>query len=223
MNLLERYKQLRARSEAICQGLQAEDFVVQPVVDVSPPKWHLGHTTWFFETFVLVPNAAGYRVFNEQYNYVFNSYYESVGARVVRTDRGNLSRPSVADVMAYRSYVDAAMQPFLAVEGLFSEDLKAILALGFNHEEQHQELLITDIKYILGNNPCCPPIQQTIPNPRYPPLPESNGSASRRVFTKLVPRETGFVSTMNSVVIRCIWLLTRFGNSSSATASIWLL
>jgi ergothioneine biosynthesis protein EgtB len=170
MNLRERYTQLRARSEAICQGLQAEDFVVQPVVEVSPPKWHLGHTTWFFETFVLVPHVAGYRVFNEQYNYVFNSYYETVGARVVRTDRGNLSRPSVADVMAYRAFVDAAMQSFLTEENLFSEDLTAILVLGFNHEEQHQELLITDIKYILGNNPLLPAYPTDYFKPQVPAI-----------------------------------------------------
>lgn len=156
MDLVERYQQLRARSEAICRGLQAEDFVVQPVVDVSPPKWHLGHTTWFFETFVLLPNVPDYRVFNEQYNYVFNSYYETVGARVVRTDRGNLSRPSVADVLAYRAYVDAAMHRFLTHESGLSNSLNALLELGFNHEEQHQELLITDIKYILGHNPLLP-------------------------------------------------------------------
>ncbi|MBD2756707.1 ergothioneine biosynthesis protein EgtB [Spirosoma validum] len=174
MNLPERYRQVRARSEAICQGLQAEDFVVQPVVDVSPPKWHLGHTTWFFETFVLLPNVAGYQPFNEQYNYVFNSYYETVGARVVRTDRGNLSRPSVADVMAYRAYVDDAMGRFLADESGLSSSLKALLDLGFNHEEQHQELLITDIKYILGNNPLLPAYQTAYAKPSVPVIAEEH-------------------------------------------------
>lgn len=155
MNLTEYYRQVRERSEAICRGLETEDFVVQPVVDVSPPKWHLGHTTWFWETFVLLPNLADYKLFHNQYNYVFNSYYETVGARVIRTDRGNLSRPSVADVMAYRAYVDQAMLRFLS-QGHLSETLLAIIRLGINHEEQHQELLITDIKYILGNNPLLP-------------------------------------------------------------------
>ena len=114
MTLQEKYQLLRTRTEAICQGLEAEDFVVQPIGDVSPPKWHLGHTTWFFETFVLLPHVPGYAVFNAQYNYVFNSYYETVGARVVRTDRGNLSRPTVADVRRYRAHVDEAMGKFLA-------------------------------------------------------------------------------------------------------------
>jgi ergothioneine biosynthesis protein EgtB len=156
MTLREKYQLLRARTEAICQGLEAEDFVVQPIGDVSPPKWHLGHTTWFFETFVLLPHAPGYPVFNAQYNYVFNSYYETVGARVVRTDRGNLSRPTVADIMRYRTHVDEAMGVFLTTEQAFSPALRELLVLGLNHEEQHQELLITDIKYILGHNPLLP-------------------------------------------------------------------
>ena len=88
--LAERYTRIRNRSAAICEPLAIEDYVVQPVVDVSPPKWHLGHTTWFFETFVLIPHLQNYRVFDVQYNYVFNSYYETIGARVIRTDRGNL-------------------------------------------------------------------------------------------------------------------------------------
>jgi ergothioneine biosynthesis protein EgtB len=156
MSLIERYQQLRQRSEAICSGLRPEDYVVQPIVDVSPPKWHLGHTTWFFETFLLQPFFSDYAVFDPDYNYVFNSYYETIGARVIRTDRGNLSRPSVSEVMQYRAYVDEAMLEFLADETNVTPQINDILQLGFNHEEQHQELLITDIKYILGNNPLLP-------------------------------------------------------------------
>ena len=110
------YRNIRSHSLAICAPLETEDFVVQPIVDVSPPKWHLGHTTWFFETFILVPNFPGYTVFDPQYNFVFNSYYETIGARVIRTDRGNLSRPSVADVYRYREYVDRQMTAFLQSE-----------------------------------------------------------------------------------------------------------
>jgi ergothioneine biosynthesis protein EgtB len=148
------YKKVRQRSETICSPLQTEDYVVQPIVDVSPPKWHLGHTTWFFETFILKPYFMGYQEFNPEYNYVFNSYYETVGARVIRTDRGNLSRPTVQDVYKYRAYVDEAMFRFLADEP--SAEIKELLVLGFNHEEQHQELLYYDIKYILGHNPLFP-------------------------------------------------------------------
>lgn len=155
MTLQERYRQLRQRSVAICSSLKPEDYVVQPIVDVSPPKWHLGHTTWFFETFLLEPYQKDYAVFDPEYNYVFNSYYETIGARVVRTDRGNLSRPSVEEVMQYRAYVDKAMDVFLD-ENNITKAIAALVELGFNHEEQHQELLITDIKYILGHNPLLP-------------------------------------------------------------------
>lgn len=153
-NLLRRYTTVRKRSEQICSPLQTEDYVVQPVADVSPPKWHLGHTTWFFETFILKPNVIGYQEFNSEYNYVFNSYYESVGVRVIRTNRGNLSRPTVQDIYAYREYVDTAMEKLLSCE--VSAELHELLTLGFYHEEQHQELLWTDIKYILGHNPLFP-------------------------------------------------------------------
>jgi len=154
MSLLEKYSAVRAHSIFICSKLQKEDYVVQPIVDVSPPKWHLGHTTWFFETFILIPHAFAYQPFNANYNYVFNSYYENAGARVIRTDRGNLSRPTVDDVFHYRAYVDEAMEKFLLSHP--GEEVKELLILGLNHEQQHQELLWYDIKYILGHNPLFP-------------------------------------------------------------------
>ena len=154
MDLLEKYIEIRKYTEDICKPLQTEDYVVQPIVDVSPPKWHIGHVTWFFETFILKNFMKDYEEFDPQYNFVFNSYYESVGARVIRTDRGNLSRPSVEDVYKYRRYVDDAMYEFL--NNPVSKKTEEILVIGFNHEQQHQELLITDIKYILGNNPLFP-------------------------------------------------------------------
>src|ERR1700744_4826220 len=154
MTLAERYTEVRKRTEQICAPLQTEDYVVQPVVDVSPPKWHIGHVTWFFETFILKPYFMGYQEYNTDYNYVFNSYYETVGSRVIRTDRGNLSRPTVIEIYEYRKYVDDAMLKFLCEEP--SAEVKELLILGFNHEEQHQELLYTDIKFILGNNPLFP-------------------------------------------------------------------
>lgn len=154
MELLKKYNSVRKYTEDICKPLMTEDYVVQPVVDVSPPKWHIGHVTWFFETFVLKPYLKDYVEFNPQYNYVFNSYYETAGARVIRTDRGNLSRPSVEDVYNYRKHVDGAMQQFL--KNPVSKEVEELLLIGFNHEQQHQELLMTDIKYILGNNPLFP-------------------------------------------------------------------
>jgi hypothetical protein len=148
------YIKVRKRTEHICAPLQTEDYVVQPVGDVSPPKWHIGHTTWFFETFILKPYFMGYQEFNSEYNYVFNSYYETVGNRVIRTDRGNLSRPTVIEIYRYREYVDQAMEKFLCED--ISDETRELMILGLNHEEQHQELLYTDIKYILGHNPLFP-------------------------------------------------------------------
>jgi ergothioneine biosynthesis protein EgtB len=153
-NILFFFLQTRQDSESICKPLEIEDYVVQPIVDVSPPKWHLGHTTWFFEEFILKPHKPGYRLFNEDFAFVFNSYYENVGKRVVRNNRGNLSRPGVAKVYDYRHYVTNEMKEFLQNE--ISSEIEDILLIGIHHEKQHQELLRTDIKYILGNNPLLP-------------------------------------------------------------------
>ena len=155
MNLLEQYQAVRENTELICLPLEIEDYVVQPIADVSPPKWHLGHTTWFFETFVLKEYLQGYEEFDPQYNFVFNSYYETIGSRVIRTDRGNLSRPSVKQVFHYRAYVDSQMEILLS-QKVVDESILAVITLGLNHEQQHQELLLTDIKYILGHNPLFP-------------------------------------------------------------------
>ncbi|WP_246202864.1 ergothioneine biosynthesis protein EgtB, partial [Fulvivirga lutimaris] len=158
--LLSKFKQVRLQSEKICKPLKTEDYVVQPIVDVSPPKWHLGHTTWFFETFILVPFFKDYTLFNSDYGYLFNSYYETVGARVIRTDRGNITRPGVQEVLAYRAYIDEHMEIFL--NGGVTSEVNNLLELGLQHEQQHQELLIYDIKYILGNNPLFPAYQNII-------------------------------------------------------------
>jgi len=153
-NLLQLFSDTRNHTIAICEPLEVEDYVVQPVVDVSPPKWHLGHTTWFFEEFLLDPYLPNYKRFHDQFAYVFNSYYESIGKRVVRTDRGNLSRPSVKTVYEYREYVTTHM--IQLIENHWNDEWKAVLEIGIHHEKQHQELLLTDIKYILGNNPLLP-------------------------------------------------------------------
>jgi ergothioneine biosynthesis protein EgtB len=164
MDLSSCYKSVRQLTEDICAPLQTEDYVVQPVADVSPPKWHLGHTSWFFETFILKPYFMGYQEFDPEYNFVFNSYYESVGTRMIRTDRGNLSRPTVADIYKYREYVDEAMDKFLC--GEIAKDVEDLIVLGLNHEQQHQELLYTDIKYILGHNPLFPAYSKTYAPPK---------------------------------------------------------
>ncbi len=160
--ILEQYQAVRQLTETICAPLMIEDYVVQPMADVSPPKWHIGHVTWFFETFVLVPHKKGYKVFNEQYPFVFNSYYESAGARILRTNRGNLTRPSVEDIYKYRAYVDEHMKEWLSTTAL-TEALHDLVTIGLHHEQQHQELLFTDIKYILGTNPLLPKYKDAAP------------------------------------------------------------
>lgn len=152
-----RFQQVRNTSVEICSPLEAEDYAVQPTPDVSPPKWHLGHVTWFFENFILVENLPDYQPFNQKLNYFFNSYYESQGERILRSNRGNMTRPTTETVLAYRRYVDAAMINFLnGFETKIPEKLAHLIEVGLQHEQQHQELLVTDIKYILGNNPLFP-------------------------------------------------------------------
>jgi ergothioneine biosynthesis protein EgtB len=159
---LTRFRNVRQRTAAICRHLKTEDYVVQPIADVSPAKWHLGHTTWFFETFLLVPFLKDYRIFHEDYSFVFNSYYETIGKRVLRTDRGNLTRPTVEEVYAYRAYVNNHLEDLLT--GLAAKDFarrnefESLFEIGLNHEEQHQELLVTDLKYTLGHNPLFPAV-----------------------------------------------------------------
>jgi ergothioneine biosynthesis protein EgtB len=148
------FLETRRHTEAICQPLEIEDYVVQPIVDVSPPKWHLGHTTWFFEEFILKKHFHDYKCFDSNFSFVFNSYYETVGKRVIRADRGNLSRPSVAKVYEYRTHVTQNMKLFLD-QGI-KREIEELVEIGIHHEKQHQELLLTDIKYILGNNPLLP-------------------------------------------------------------------
>ena len=155
--LARRYKEVRAFTESLCAGLLTEDYVIQSMPDVSPPKWHLAHTTWFFETFVLLPHLARYRPFHPEFGYLFNSYYKSVGPHFDRKRRGLLSRPSVEEVYCYRRFVD---QGVLALLDQLNEPnlalLESLLILGVHHEQQHQELLLTDIKHILWTNPLRP-------------------------------------------------------------------
>ena len=153
---LARYQAVRAQSQALCAPLLPEDTVVQPTLDVSPPKWHLAHTTWFWETFLLKEYAPGYQLFHPEYAFLFNSYYNSLGSRVNRADRGTLSRPPLADVLAYRAHVDAALVALLADSDQLPAAFFELLELGLHHEQQHQELLATDIKYILSTSPLFP-------------------------------------------------------------------
>jgi ergothioneine biosynthesis protein EgtB len=152
--ITEKYIACRERTVTLCKPLKTEDYIPQPVAFVSPAKWHLAHTTWFFEEFVLSKNVPGYKRFHADYSFLFNSYYNSVGERTLRADRGNLTRPTVAEVYEFRAHVYVHMRTFLKQKN--SEDVRELVMLGINHEQQHQELLITDLKYILGHNPTFP-------------------------------------------------------------------
>ena len=147
------YARVRQRTEELTAPLSAEDQTIQSMTDASPAKWHRAHTTWFFETFLLVPHAPGYEVFDPDYNFLFNSYYEAVGERHARPRRGMITRPGIAEIAAYRAHVDAAMQAFIAT---CDSALCPLIELGLNHEEQHQELIVTDIKHAFAENPTFP-------------------------------------------------------------------
>jgi ergothioneine biosynthesis protein EgtB len=152
-----RYRDIRARTETLCEPLEPEDYQLQSMPDCSPPKWHLAHTTWFFETFVLSRFERGFRPFHSQFSYLFNSYYNAVGERWPRPSRGLLSRPTVAEVYAYRREVDERLLALLgSVDERALDEIASIVELGLNHEEQHQELLLTDLKHAFGLNPLRP-------------------------------------------------------------------
>jgi ergothioneine biosynthesis protein EgtB len=154
-SLVDRYREVRAYTEKLCEPLEIEDYIPQPTVDVSPAKWNIAHTTWFFEEMILKRFVPGYQVFDPAFGFLFNSYYNSIGERTARDHRGDLSRPTVRQVFDYRKYVDERMDAFLTeeIDGSASSEL---VVLGLNHEQQHQELFLTDLKYSLGVNPLFP-------------------------------------------------------------------
>jgi ergothioneine biosynthesis protein EgtB len=160
-----RFRQVRAATEALCRPLATDDYAIQSMPDASPAKWHIAHTTWFFEEFVLQPALAGYQFFDPAFRYLFNSYYDAVGPRHARPERGLLSRPTVEHVWAYRAYVDEEVQILLERE-LLPPELQQVVVLGLHHEQQHQELLLTDIKHMLSRNPL---------QPVYAPAPDASG------------------------------------------------
>jgi ergothioneine biosynthesis protein EgtB len=155
--LRARYRAVRERTEALAAPLSAEDQTLQSMPDASPTKWHRAHTSWFFETFVLAPHLADYRPFHAGYGFLFNSYYEAIGPRHARPSRGLLSRPGIAEIAAYRRHVDAAMARLFADAGgdRFA-GIAPLIELGLHHEEQHQELILMDIKHALSLNPLEP-------------------------------------------------------------------
>ena len=165
---LAAYRGVRSFSEQLCEPLATEDYVVQSAVETSPPKWHLAHVTWFFETFLLIPYLRGYRAFHPHFDHLFNSYYEQLeGGYWPRPERGLLSRPTVAEVYAYRRHVDEAMTRLIeAGDRSCWEAVRRRLEIGLKHEQQHQELLLTDIKHNFAINPMRPAYRADLPADR---------------------------------------------------------
>jgi ergothioneine biosynthesis protein EgtB len=155
--LLARFHQVRDFTNTLCAGLEPEDYVVQSMPDVSPTKWHLAHTTWFFETFILKKFSPGYRPEIPQYAYLFNSYYNAAGDMHRRDLRGLISRPTVRDAQRYRASIDSHMDNLLSgAEEKLLDEIEPLIVLGIHHEQQHQELLVTDIKHVFAQNPLYP-------------------------------------------------------------------
>ncbi|MFQ5702945.1 MAG: ergothioneine biosynthesis protein EgtB [Gemmatimonadales bacterium] len=154
--LVEQYRQVRGATERLCEPLAIEDYVVQSMTDASPTRWHLAHTTWFFETLVLRPLVPDYRSVNDTFQYLFNSYYNTLGDQFPRPQRGLLTRPTVEEVMRYRAHVDRHMIELFESSDLRSEIPVTVVLTGLNHEQQHQELMVTDLKHMLSHNPLHP-------------------------------------------------------------------
>lgn len=154
--LRNKFNRIRQQTIDLTKPLETEDYVAQPISNVSPPKWHLAHTTWFFEAFILKPYKQNYEAFHQAYNYLFNSYYKGAGDMWPRDKRGWITRPTVNDILHYRKYINEQFDDFLQEYYGESIEIQKLIELGLNHEQQHQELLLYDIKYILGNNPIYP-------------------------------------------------------------------
>ncbi|MFQ5636330.1 MAG: DinB family protein, partial [Gammaproteobacteria bacterium] len=169
VTLAERYRTTRAASPDLVRTLETEDYVVQSMPSVSPTKWHLAHTTWFFERFILQPRLPGYELRDDRYHFLFNSYYYTQGDMHARASRGLLARPTVAEIRAYRDHVDEHM--LRLIDDLPDAETEFLVTLGIHHEQQHQELMLTDIKHVLSCNPCLPAFTELPPRRRREPLP----------------------------------------------------
>ncbi len=196
MSTLDRYTATRARTLELCRDLSDEDCAAQSMPDTSPSKWHLAHTTWFFETFVLENAEANFRPHHPRYDYLFNSYYDAVGARHPRASRGLLTRPSLSEVVSYRAAVDKRMQA-VADDARWSE----AITLGLAHEEQHQELILTDLLHLFAQNPLAPaampahalPVSDALGFQRYEESARSIGAGEGFAFDNERPRHQEWI------------------------------
>jgi len=232
----ERYDAVRRLTEHLAAPLSAEDQTIQSMPDASPTKWHRAHTTWFFETFLLLPHAPGYRPFHPDFGYLFNSYYEAVGPRHPRPERGLLSRPGQAEIAAYRAHVDAGMERLIAEapEPLWRA-LLPLLELGLNHEEQHQELILMDIKHALSLNPLQPayaaprPVERRAASPLAfvafsGGLAEIGHAGGAFAFDNEGPRHTVFLAPyrLGSRLVTCDEYLAFMADGGYRRAEFWL-
>ena len=186
LDLGEYYRSVRAYTEKLCEALEIEDYIPQPIEDVSPVKWNVAHTTWFFEEMILKKFAPGYQEFDPTFGFLFNSYYNSIGDRIARYKRGDLSRPTVARVFEYRMYVDKRMLELLENQNV-AANLKELVVLGLNHEQQHQELLLTDLKYTFSINPLFPVYQEN-----FAPIEIADGASEELVDVDAGIYEIGY-------------------------------
>ncbi|NOG68771.1 ergothioneine biosynthesis protein EgtB [Roseicella sp. DB1501] len=227
-----RYAAVRARTEALAAPLSPEDQCIQSMPDASPAKWHRAHTTWFFETFLLIPHLDGYQRFDERFGFLFNSYYEAAGPRHARPRRGMLTRPSAAEVTAYRAHVDAGMRNLL---GDLPPEAQPLVELGLQHEEQHQELLLTDILHALSQNPLLPAYAPDWQEPRaatgtpqYLPLPEGIAEIGHAgagfVFDNETPRHRTWIAgcrIADRLVSNADWLAF-MADGGYRTPTLWM-
>lgn len=181
-SLADFYFAVRQASEQLCAPLKTEDYIPQPTADVSPPKWNIAHTTWFFEEMILKKFVANYREFNSDFGFLFNSYYNTVGKRTARARRGDITRPTVEEVFEYRRFVDEKMHEFLKTD--LSAEATELVVLGLHHEQQHQELLLTDLKYTLSCNPLAPIYRENY-------LPEEISEIQKAKADEFIKVETG--------------------------------
>jgi len=192
LSILEMYMATRAQSLELCKYLENEDFGLQGMPEVSPPKWHLAHTTWFFETFILKTHDKDYQPFNPRFEQLFNSYYNGIGEQYPRPHRGMLSRPTVKEVMDYRQHVDHGMKNLLLSEHNDSNSIENLCTLGINHEQQHQELFCTDIKYSFSLNPLYPALKHISRTEKPADIPQLSFIEFSEADTTIGFQENGF-------------------------------
>jgi len=234
---LNRYSHIRQHSLNLAAPLSAEDQCVQSMPDTSPTKWHLAHTSWFFENLVLLPFLPGYQVFDTSFAYLFNSYYEALGPRHPRPQRGLLTRPALSQVLAFRQHVDTSMQQLLSNTDVINEESLALIELGMNHEQQHQELLLTDALHLLSCNPQLPAYNTSFTRPpaysaelQWLSFDESLTTIGRSVdqagfsFDNETPKHQRFVQSFQIAnrLVNCGEYLSFIQDGGYENADLWL-